>query len=261
VARPAHIDPGAFSFEGDDTGVLLIHGLTGAPPEMRPLGEALRARGHTVVAPLLPGHGTRVEELRGVPYTAWVDHAARALDELRGRTSRVVIGALSMGTLVAAHLAASGGVDALFVMAPALKVNMPAPIWTTAGLKRVWHIANKPPSADTHLDDEVWCYDQIPIAALHELWRLQRAAVKRLPEVRAPALVMGGRLDDAVPASAVERYFSLLGSDDKELVWWDKTGHVVPLDRERDAVFARVCAFLDHAASGTTSTRASGLST
>ena len=46
-----------FFYEGNDTGVLLIHGFTGTCGQMRPLGEALRGAGYTVMAPLLPGHG------------------------------------------------------------------------------------------------------------------------------------------------------------------------------------------------------------
>jgi carboxylesterase len=38
-----------FFFPGNDTGCLLIHGFTGAPTEMRPLGEFLAGKGYTVL--------------------------------------------------------------------------------------------------------------------------------------------------------------------------------------------------------------------
>ncbi len=58
-----------FEFQGDNgKAVLLLHGYTGSASEMRPLGEYLHKQGYTVLCPLLPGHGTTVEELKGNYY-------------------------------------------------------------------------------------------------------------------------------------------------------------------------------------------------
>jgi carboxylesterase len=54
---------GSFFFEGGDTGCLLIHGFTGTPQNIRPLGDFLARRGLTVLAPRLHGHGTSLEWL------------------------------------------------------------------------------------------------------------------------------------------------------------------------------------------------------
>jgi carboxylesterase len=49
-----------FDLDGDDRGILCIHGFTGAPEGLRFLADRLAGRGFTVSAVLLPGHGTRV---------------------------------------------------------------------------------------------------------------------------------------------------------------------------------------------------------
>ena len=69
MTRQPHLDPSPFLLEGGRVGVLLIHGFTGSPPEMRLIGEYLHQRGFTVAAPLLPGHGTVIVE-------KWVDGKA-----------------------------------------------------------------------------------------------------------------------------------------------------------------------------------------
>ena len=47
----------SFYLEGrTDKGVLLVHGLTGAPAEMKFVGKQLHKRGFTVYGPTLPGH-------------------------------------------------------------------------------------------------------------------------------------------------------------------------------------------------------------
>ncbi len=51
MARQSHLDPSGFDLPGGPVGVLLIHGFTGAPTEMRLMAEYLHARGMTVSAP------------------------------------------------------------------------------------------------------------------------------------------------------------------------------------------------------------------
>ena len=58
---------------GGRHGVLLIHGFTGLPAELRLLGEYLNARGFTVLAIRLAGHGTTVEDLSRMEHEEWMD--------------------------------------------------------------------------------------------------------------------------------------------------------------------------------------------
>ncbi|MBW2258692.1 MAG: esterase, partial [Deltaproteobacteria bacterium] len=76
MTRPA---PDPFLLPGGPVGVLLIHGFTGAPAEMRPIAEPLHAAGCTVSGPLLPGHGTRWQDMNRCRWQAWADHAEAAL--------------------------------------------------------------------------------------------------------------------------------------------------------------------------------------
>lgn len=77
-----------YRFPGtNDTAVLLIHGYTGSPSELRELGERLHYKGYTVQGLLLNGHGTNPEDLDGVTYEKWtqsVKSAASALKETYG---------------------------------------------------------------------------------------------------------------------------------------------------------------------------------
>ncbi len=112
MTQHAHLDPSAFFLEGgytgegDRTGVLLIHGYTGSPTEMRWIGDYLHARGLTVSGPLLPGHGTTPEAMNRCRWTDWTGHVEAALADLRARCTRVFVGGLSMGSLLTLHLAA-----------------------------------------------------------------------------------------------------------------------------------------------------------
>ena len=99
--------PGAepWSADGGPVGVLVVHGFTGNPQSMRPLAEALAAAGCTVSLPLLPGHGTRVEDMLPTRWEDWSAAAERAYDELAARCEAVCLAGLSMGGTLALWLA------------------------------------------------------------------------------------------------------------------------------------------------------------
>ena len=50
------LGPNGFYYQGGDAAVLLIHGLTGTPAEMRPIAKRLTKRGFNVMCPQLAGH-------------------------------------------------------------------------------------------------------------------------------------------------------------------------------------------------------------
>src|SRR5436305_12482715 len=100
--------PGAepFSAAGGPDGVLVVHGFTGNPQSMRPLAEAFAAAGFTVELPLLPGHGTSVEDMLPTRWSDWSGAAEMAYAELASRCDRVVVAGLSMGGTLTGWLAA-----------------------------------------------------------------------------------------------------------------------------------------------------------
>jgi len=95
----------AASIPGGEVGVLVVHGFTGSPSSMRELAMAAGEAGHTVELPLLPGHGTTVEEMADTTWEDWTSAAESMYTDLASRTSSVVVVGLSMGGTIAAWLA------------------------------------------------------------------------------------------------------------------------------------------------------------
>lgn len=98
-------DAEPFSAPGGRAGVLVVHGFTGCPQSLKPLARAFAAAGFAVELPLLPGHGTTVEEMARTSWDDWSGAVERAYAELASRCERVVVAGLSMGGTLAVWLA------------------------------------------------------------------------------------------------------------------------------------------------------------
>jgi carboxylesterase len=92
--------PPSYGFELPNEGskaVLLIHGMSGAPGEMRLLGRRLHRRGLSVAAPLLAGHGIDEAELLKTRWQDWLASVRAAFETLKGRHDEVYVAGICVG--------------------------------------------------------------------------------------------------------------------------------------------------------------------
>jgi carboxylesterase len=247
MTQHAHLDPSAFTLEGGPTGVLLIHGYTGSPPEMRWIGDYLAARGLTVSAPLLPGHGATPEAMNRCRWTDWTGHVEQALADLRARCRRVFVGGLSMGSLLTLHLAAH------HPDLPGALVYSPA-VWTADRLIYLTPIMKhlqplRPKSGDGDLmdpqaDRRLWSYDVEPVRAAHELLKLILHVRRALPRVTCPLLIIHSTGDRVIHPDSARRTLARAGAADKELITLHESGHCITVDREWESVAAQTYDFI-----------------
>ena len=247
MTRHAHLDPSAFFLEGGPVGVLLIHGFTGSPPEMRLIGDYLHQRGLTVSGPLLPGHGTTAEDMNRSRWTEWTGHVERALADLQARCERVFAGGLSMGSVLTLYLAAhhpelAGAIAYSPAVWPADRL-----LYLTPALKYL--IRQQPKSGDSDLVDpeadlQLWSYEDNPAFAAHEFLKLLRRVRRRLPRVTCPLLVIHSTGDTAIDPDSARRTCERVGSADKELVTLHHSGHCLTVDSEWEAVATKTYEFI-----------------
>jgi carboxylesterase len=241
------VDPSPFSFPGEGrAAALCLHGLTGTPYEVRPLGRALAARGIAALGPALPGHNETPDALSRVPHGAWIEAARAAAGELRARHERVFAVGLSMGGLLSLLLAAEGRVDAVVAVGTPLRLS-PVVTGLVPVLKRFFRHARKQGGSNIH--DEAArlrhpSYPLMPLASVHELIRLQRLVRAALPRVRVPLLVAHGALDRTADPADAREILGAVTSEDRALELYASSAHIVPVDRDGPALAESVAAFL-----------------
>ncbi|MFJ8694505.1 alpha/beta hydrolase [Streptomyces roseolilacinus] len=239
--------PGAepYHHEGGDVGVLLCHGFTGSPRSMRPWAEYLAERGLTVSVPLLPGHGTRWQDMQVTTWQDWYAEVDRELRALRGRCARVFVFGLSMGGALALRLAARHGdaVRGVVVVNPANKVHGV----TAHALPLVRHLV---PSTGGLANDiakegvDELAYDRVPLHAAYSLRRFLRLVDGELPQVTQPLLLLRAPQDHVVPPADSARVLSRVSSTDVTEILLEQSYHVATLDHEAERIFEESHAFI-----------------
>jgi carboxylesterase len=233
--------------------VVALHGFGGTAAELMPLLDRVAHAGYAVDAALLPGHGTRVEELQSATFDGWVDASrARAVDAAK-RHDRVVLLGFSLGSLVAMQIASERPrwLAGLVAIGNALTLrpysSLPLALWDRLGKTMPDVYLLKPRAADL-VDrtamNAVLTYDRHPLRAALEVYRAgvrTRAIVGR---IACPTLILHGRRDVVCSWRNATWLARRLGSRDVTVRLFEKSAHVLACDGERDQVAREVNAFL-----------------
>ncbi|HMM19454.1 MAG TPA: alpha/beta fold hydrolase [Selenomonadales bacterium] len=238
------IIPGAepFFFPGGSRGALLIHGFTGSPSEMRLLGEDLHTRGYTVLGPRLCGHGTSEADLAQTGWLHWYSAVEDGYHLLKSLCRDVYVAGLSMGGLLALKLAAEYPVARVASLsAPIFLADKRLPLLPIYRLFR-GYVPKRRRKMDV-ADIYNVAYGQTPLSSLNSLLELIKQVDGLLPAIAAPALVMQSRSEHTVLPASASHIYERLGSQEKELAWLDRSGHVITLDIEREQVYQAIGEF------------------
>lgn len=235
---------------GKRVGVLLFHGWTSSPRELRELGEFLAEAGYYVYAPLLPGHGTVPEDMMKFGYEEWKEAAELFYEDFKKGVDLVFAGGFSLGGDLALILASKNpeikGVFTIgtpvFLRFHFLKIFLPI-------LKIVYPWVNK-----------IYREGLAEILAKNKnhYWSFFTKSVedavitidntrKILKDIKSPALIMQSSKDRMVWQSNARYLVLKLGtsSDNKKLLWIRDSEHEIISDRHKGEAFGKISGFIE----------------
>jgi len=247
---PPKIIPTAepFFFPGGSTGCLLVHGFTGTPKEMRWMGEYLSSKGNTVLGVRLAAHATQPEDMNRARWADWLASVEDGWHLLSGCSQQIFIIGLSMGGVLSLLFAAQHPVTGVVAIATPHHLPNDPRLHIIKWISKVFPFKTKgkPDWRDPKAYRQHISYTKDPTRAYAELRELMEEMRRALPLVTAPALLIYSRNDQTVKPEAQhqENIFSALGSQEKEVLWIENSGHVLTEDAERQRVFDAVEGFI-----------------
>jgi len=231
-------------------GCLLTHGFTGAPKEMRWMGDYLHEKGYTCLGVRLAGHATRPEDMIRSRYTDWLASVEDGYHLLRGSVDHVILVGLSMGGVLSLLSAARLDVAGVAVMSTpyALPSDPRMRYLKLISLFLPYMPKSKLPPGSGWFDQNAWqehvSYPQNPVRSIAELNRLLAEMRAALPQVKAPTLLIHSKDDTYVLPENMERIYADLGAPDKVKAYITGSGHVVPRDAARLQAFELALDFI-----------------
>ncbi len=224
-----------------DRGVLLLHGMTATPWELRTLASSLEVHNYTIMAPLIAGHGTTARDLEATTWEDWYASANDSLTILKGRTDRVYVVGMSTGADLAVLLAAQNDVDGIVLIAAPIKFRD----WRAPFAR--WYGIVMPYTDHTQYGGDIGHYYEVtPSSSVAELNAMISAVEDALPAVRAPALILQSLHDQTVDPSSATYVFDRLGSPDKEWKLYGNASHVLLQNPDADKlVFPSIADFIE----------------
>ncbi len=237
--------------------VLLVHGLTGVPLEMKFLGKSLHKNGFSVVCPLLEGHAKGKEELLKTTWEDWYATVDKTFFALRKKFKKVYVAGICVGGMLGLNLAADHGrmVDGAAIYSAAIRYdgwNVPRYSFLSFILP---YLGQLPPLRYMSFkerfpygikDDRLRkiilksdvlkdTYEKFPYLMLREMYALNAEMEKKYERIKSPTLLLHARNDDLSHYRNSEFIFKKIKAP-KEIHLLEDSYHMIHIDKERDKV-------------------------
>ncbi len=256
-----------FRMEGTSRkGVLLIHGLTGSPAEMRFVGKGLNRNGFHVYAPTLAGHCADEAALLATTYEDWVASIRTAIREFGQDVDELYLAGICVGGMLGLMAASEEGnaVKGVTIFSPLFNYdgwNTPWHYRLSSAIPFVAHLpylrnmafGEAPPYGiksdrvraaimGAGADAIPGTLPRFPLRALYQNFRLNKAMKKRLPSIHIPTCLIHAKEDDVCHPRNATLLQSLHGGP-CEIAWLDDSYHMIHIDQERHKVAALTAEF------------------
>ncbi len=221
----------AYTLLGDsDVAFLLIHGFEGSPYTLKPIANLLHEEGHTVIAPLLPGHGTSIKYFKETRYEHWSYMIESTYRRERPKYKHFFIIGFSLG----GSLALKCAISFTHLIPPTGLVVIAAPVFFNGFfngrfilkdirlffsgiIKELFDfIPKKQRNMSVNMMNPWVGYSEVySLACVHSLKRNISKLKRKLPQIEAPICLIQASNDRTVPSENLYYIFSRVRSKEK----------------------------------------------
>lgn len=243
IARPKPVFHPA-SMPANAHAVLLLHGFTGSPQDLKKLSTFLKNQGFACYVPIYRGHGLGAEAIVKTTVDAWWQDALAAYEFLHnhGYAKISVIGH-SMGGVFALRLAQQYQLSSITTLCSPIQKR---PLDDLKGrlisyAEEYKKFEQKPAQ---QIEQEVAEFADSDFSLLQQLSDLTETTGQHLAVIKCPVQVLQGELDDACYLDSARMIYEQVGSELKEIKTYPHSGHMLMREADHQQVFRDIIAFL-----------------
>jgi carboxylesterase len=237
--------PKPFTFGDGKRAVLLLHGFTGNTADVRMLGRFLEKKGYTCHAPLYKGHGVPPEELVLSGPEDWWQNVIEGYEFLQQQGHKeIAVAGLSLGGVFSLKLGYTVPIKGIVPMcAPAYikseEVMYEGVLEYARGYKQLEG------KTEDQIEQEMIDFQKTPMGTLKALQNLIADVRDHIDLIYAPLFVVQARHDHMINMDSANIIYNNAESLQKELKWYEESGHAITLDKEKDLLHEDVYQFLE----------------
>ncbi len=239
------VSPKPFFFEGGDRGVLLLHGFTGNSADVRMLGRFLQKEGYSCLAPQYKGHGVPPEELVHTGPVDWWQDVMKGYNELKEKGyEEIAVAGLSLGGVFSLKLGYTSTVKGIVPMCAPMYIKSEETMYEGV-LDYAREYKNYEGKSEAQIEEEMEEFKKTPMETLKALQDLIADVRDNIDMIYTPTFVVQARHDEMINTDSANIIYDSVESDQKDLKWYEESGHVITLDKEKEQLHEDVLAFLN----------------
>ncbi|MCM3567468.1 carboxylesterase [Neobacillus mesonae] len=237
--------PKPFFFERGHRAVLLLHGFTGNSSDVRMLGRFLEKRGYTCHAPHYKGHGVPPEELVHTGPEEWWKDVMDGYNFLKNNGyDEIAVAGLSLGGVFSLKLGYTVPIKGIIPMCAPMYIKSEEVMYEGV-LEYAREFKNREGKSEEQIELEMNEFKKSPMNTLKALQNLIADVRNNVDMIYAPTFVVQARLDKMIKTESADIIYNEIESPVKQIKWYEESGHVITLDKERDKLHEDVYAFLE----------------
>ncbi|MEG0385897.1 MAG: carboxylesterase [Solibacillus sp.] len=234
-----------FLFEAGPRAVLLLHGFTGSSADVRILGRFLEKNGYTSHAPHYKGHGVPPEELIVTSPEDWWQDVIAGYDTLKqAGYEEIAVAGLSLGGVFSLKLALQQPVKGVITMCSPMTMRT-TDLMLQGVIEYAQQYKKQEGKNEQKIELEIEALKNRGMASLPQLQQLIQEVRQSIDLLYAPILVVQSRQDQVIDPQSANIIYNGVESIQKELKWFEQSGHVITLGKERDQLHEEVLTFFN----------------
>lgn len=239
------VTPKPFTFVGGKRAVLLLHGFTGNTADVRMLGRFLEKNGYTCHAPLYKGHGVPPEQLVHSGPEDWLKDVTEGYEFLKRRGhDEIAVAGLSLGGVFSLKLGYTVPIKGIVPMCAPMHIKSEEVMYEGV-LDYARQYKTMEGKTPEQIDQEMLEFRKSPMITLKALQNLIADVRKHVDLIYSPTFVVQARHDHMINTESANIIYQEVESDLKEIKWYENSGHVITLDKERDQLHQDILEFLN----------------